>query len=66
MTISGINRAEQRIKYIELRKEILLKHKINLIFIAFDEFELKGKRLNRIKEKDIEIIKKETEKHLKK
>jgi hypothetical protein len=58
MTISGISRAEQRIKYIELRKEILPKHKIKLIFIAFDEFKLKGKRLNRIKEKDIEIIKK--------
>jgi hypothetical protein len=58
MTVSGINRSEQRIKYIELRKEILPKQKINLLFIAFDEFELKRKRLKKMKEKDIKIIKK--------
>lgn len=56
LTISGIVRAEQRIKYVELRKTVLPEHGINLIFFSFDEFELKRKRLKRNKEKDLKII----------
>ena len=66
MTISGINRAEQRIKYVELRKEMLPKQKINLLFIAFDEFQLKGKRLRRIRNNDIEVIRKKLKSFIKK
>jgi hypothetical protein len=58
MTVSGVNRAEQRIKYVELRKKILPKQNISLLFFQFDEFELKGKRLKRNRENDIEIVKK--------
>jgi len=57
-TVSGVNRAEQRIKYVELRKKILPKQNIKLLFFQFDEFELKGKRLKRNGEKDIEVVRK--------
>lgn len=58
MTVSGMDRAAQRIRYIELRKQILPKHSIKLVFFAFDEFELTGKRLKRNKINDIEIVRK--------
>ena len=66
MTVSGINRAEQRLKYVSLRKAILPKHNINLMFFAYDEFALKGKKLKRLKEKDIEVVKKKLSLYLKK
>lgn len=58
MTISGVNRAEQRIKYVELRKEILPKEKLILLFFQFDEFELRRKRLIKNRIKDMEIVRK--------
>lgn len=57
ITISGINRSQQRIKYVEKRKEILPKNNISLVFISFHQFELKGKKLKRVKEKDISTVK---------
>jgi hypothetical protein len=58
ITVSGVNRAAQRIKYVELRKMVLPKQNLNLLFFQFGEFELKGKRLKRNREKDIEVVKK--------
>ncbi len=56
MTVSGTDRAAQRIKYVELRKQILSRHNIRLLFLSINEFEVKGKRLKRIKERDIIVV----------
>jgi hypothetical protein len=56
MTISGTNRGEQRVKYIKLRKIIFPKHKIRVLFIPYDKFELKGKKLKRIKDEDMKVV----------
>lgn len=66
ITVSGVNRVEQRIKYVELRKKILPKQNINLMFFQFDEFELKGKRLKKNKESDIETIRRKLKAYIKK
>lgn len=38
MTVSGVHRGEQRKIYDERRREILPKHKINLVEISFTDF----------------------------
>jgi hypothetical protein len=59
MTVSGITRGEQIIKYNRRRKEVLLKKDINLIEIDYSLFECDNKNnLTRIKDKDITLLKK--------
>jgi hypothetical protein len=59
MTVSGITRGEQIIKYNKRRKDVLQKKNINLIEIDYSSFECDNKNnLTRNKDKDITLLKK--------
>jgi hypothetical protein len=47
ITVSGVNRGEQRRIYDQRRQEVLPKHGISLVILDYREFELKKKRLLR-------------------
>ena len=58
MTVSGINRGEQRKLYDQRRRDILPEHGIRLIEISFDDFNHdRQKRILRDKKNDLEVIK---------
>lgn len=59
MTVSGITRAEQIVKYNKRRREILEKKSINLVEIDYTLFESDNKlNLSRNKDKDRTVLKK--------
>ena len=59
LTVSGVGRGEQRRIYDERRREILPKHGIRLISIAYSDFMYDSrKRIVREHQRDIQIIKK--------
>ena len=65
MTVSGVHRGEQRKIYDERRREILPKHKIDLIEISFTDFNYdRQKRIIRNPQNDIEILKQKLQKYL--
>ena len=65
MTVSGVHRGEQRKIYDERRREILPKHNIHVVEIAFSDFDYDGqKRIIRNPTKDIEIVKLKLKKFL--
>ncbi len=58
MTVSGITRGEQILKYNKRRKDILEKKDINLIEIDYSLFECDDKKnLSREKDKDVRLLK---------
>ncbi|MFB6320847.1 hypothetical protein [Saccharicrinis sp. FJH54] len=58
MTVSGVNRGEQRKIYDQRRREVLPKNGIQLIEISYDDFNHDGqKRIIRDKKRDLDIIK---------
>ena len=58
MTVSGITRGEQIIKYNKRRKDVLEKKDINLIEIDYSLFECDNKyNLSREKDKDVRLLK---------
>ena len=57
MTKSGVPRSVQRRIYDERRKEVLPQPGIQVTVISFQDFG-KSKKLNRIKESDLEVVKK--------
>ena len=57
MTKSGVPRSVQRRIYDERRKEVLPQHGIQVTVISFQDFG-KSKKLKRIKERDLEVVKK--------
>ena len=57
ITVSGVNRKEQRMIYDKRRQEILPKHNINVIILSYKDFNYNNKkRIIRNAEKDIKII----------
>lgn len=59
MTVSGVNRGEQRKIYDQRRREVLPKNGIKLIEISFDDFKHdRQKRIIRDKRHDLEVVKK--------
>lgn len=59
ITVSGITRAEQIIRYNKRRRDVLQKKNINLIEIDYSLFECDNKKnLNREKDKDVRLLKK--------
>ncbi|WP_055446334.1 hypothetical protein [Lacinutrix mariniflava] len=57
MTVSGITRGEQIIKYNQRRKDVLEKKDINLIEINYASFECDdNKNLSREKDKDVRLL----------
>lgn len=63
MTVSGINRGEQRKLYDQRRRDTLPKHGIQLIEISYDDFNHdRLKRILRDKKNDIEVIKRKLKK----
>lgn len=65
MTVSGVHRGEQRKIYDERRREILPKHKIDLIEISYTEFNYdRQKRIIRNPKNDVEIVKQKLQKYL--
>jgi hypothetical protein len=66
ITISGINRGEQRKLYDQRRREVLPEYNINLVEFDYAEFEhTRSKRLVRNKSTDIEIVKLKISKFIK-
>lgn len=64
-TVSGVGRGEQRKIYDERRRVLIPKNGIQFITFCYSEFEHKSnKKLNRITEKDKEIIKNKLKKIL--
>lgn len=58
-TISGVSRGEQRKIYDKRRAEVLPQHGIRLIVISYDDFEYDGKKkIERDRERDLEVIRK--------
>ncbi len=58
ITVSGVNRGEQRKIYDQRRRDILPKNGIKLIEISYSDFNYdKQKRIIRDKNKDSEILK---------
>ena len=58
-TASGIPRDEQRARYDQRRREVLPKHGIKLVELSYSDFEhSSNKRLLRIEENDIQVIRK--------
>lgn len=57
MTKSGVLRSVQRRIYDERRKEVLPQHGIQVTVISFQDFG-KSKKLKRIKDSDLEVVKK--------
>lgn len=58
-TVSGVPRSEQRRIYDQRRRLLLPKHNIRLVELTATEFpHTSGKRLRRIRDKDIELIRK--------
>jgi hypothetical protein len=66
MTVSGITRGEQIIKYNKRRRDVLEKKNINLIEIDYALFECDNKKnLIRDKDKDMSLLKKILKQYLK-
>lgn len=66
MTVSGVTRGEQIIRYNKRRKDILEKKNINLIEIDYALFECdKKNNLSREKDKDVRLLKKILKKYIK-
>lgn len=58
MTISGVNRGEQRKIYDHRRREVLPKNRIQLIEISYDDFNYdRQKRIIRDRSNDLEVVK---------
>lgn len=55
MTVSGVNRDEQRRIYDERRKQILPQHGIDIVVISYNDFG-QSKKLQRDRQKDMEVI----------
>ncbi len=67
MTVSGVHRGEQRKIYDERRRQVLPKHEITLIEIAYSDFEYdKQKRIIRNKDFDENVVRQKLENFLKK
>jgi len=65
MTVSGVNRGEQRKIYDERRRNVLPKHNIHLVEISFSDFNYDGqKRIIRNPEKDLDVVKLKLKKFL--
>ena len=56
MTVSGVNRGQQRKIYDERRKTVLPEHSIKLIVIDYSAFG-NSKKIKRDYTKDLEIVK---------
>lgn len=62
LTVSGVGRDEQRRIYDERRRELLPKHGIRLVNIAYYDFEYDSrKRIVRDHQKDIQIVRRKLE-----
>lgn len=58
-TVSGLSRGEQRKLYDQRRREVLPQHGIRLIELNYSDFEhISSKRLKRVREKDLEVVRK--------
>ncbi len=57
ITVSGVSRGEQRIRYDQLRRDLLPKNGITLVELSYSDFEHDGrKRLVRV-DSDIDVVK---------
>ena len=64
MTVSGINRGQQRKLYDQRRRDVLPKHGIQLIEISYEDFNHnKQKRILRNRNNDLEVVKRRLQKY---
>lgn len=56
MTVSGVDRREQRRRYDARRREVLPKHGITVVFLPVADFPTRGRKLRRIAEEDERIL----------
>lgn len=56
LTVSGVHRGTQRAIYDDRRRRLIPEHGIDLVVIAASEFPLKGKRIDRDRERDLGIV----------
>lgn len=56
-TVSGLSRGEQRKLYDQRRRDVLPQHGIRLVELNYSDFEhTASKRLKRMREKDLEVV----------
>ncbi len=56
MTVSGVHRGLQRRLYDERKAELILQHGLRLIALPITAFEVRGKKIKRNPERDIEVV----------
>lgn len=56
MTVSGVHRGLQRRLYDERKAELIPQHGLRLIALPITAFEVRGKKIKRNPERDIEVV----------
>lgn len=56
VTVSGMHRGLQRRLYDERKAELILRHGLRLIALPITAFEVRGKKIKRNPERDIEVV----------
>ena len=56
MTVSGVHRGIQRALYDDRRRRLIPEHGLRLVTISATDFPLKGKTIDRDRERDLEIV----------
>lgn len=56
LTVSGVHRGIQRALYDDRRKRLIPDHGLRLVIISAKDFLLKGKRIDRDRERDLRIV----------
>lgn len=55
-TVSGVHRGVQRALYDDRRRRLIPEHGLRLVIISAADFQLKGKRIDRNRDRDLEIV----------
>lgn len=56
MTVSGVDRGEQRRRYDARRREVLPRYGIAVVFLQIADFPTRGRKLRRVPEEDERIL----------
>ena len=56
MTVSGVHRGLQRRLYDERKAELIPQHGLTLIALPITAFEVRGKKIKRNTERDLEVV----------
>ena len=56
LTVSGVHRGIQRAIYDDRRRRLIPEHGLRLVVIAATDFQLKGKKIDRDRDRDLETV----------